>query len=778
MGPIRNPNPLAVILLAACAGGNPVAPPGPPPPPPPPPPPAPVASVAITPSGPTVIVGSSAQLTATLRNAQGGVLTGRAVAWSSVTEAIARVSDAGLVTGVAPGSATVRATSEGVIGETVVTVSAVPVATVTLSAAAVSLVPNQSTALVATTRDAQGNVLPGRLVTWNSSAGAIATVNGGLVTAVAVGATQITAMSEGQSAQANVTVAEGGFLGPAGGAINSWAGNAALTVPALALATGTAITVVAVNNPPAEPKLVPGTAYEFGPNGLVFGQPVTIRLKYTAGSVPAGIPATQLRLARWSGAAWIIVAGSTVDPATRTVTGTTTSFSMYAVVALPAAVHTVELSPVGDISVALAGTRQLVATLKDAQGNTIVRPVGWSSTDPAIAKVSNAGLVTGESPGGWVVITATSEGKSATARVRVLAPFAMSRIVAGHFTTCGITIAGAPLCWGSNAFGKLGDGTYAERLVPTGLMGGFPFVQISKGTNHNCAVTAAGAGRCWGFNHHGRLGTSDPNGATNPSPTPVLGGHTFRMISAGESHSCGITTANKAWCWGQGLHGELGDGDDVDRLSPVAVAGNLEFSTLVAATYFTCALTLEGIPYCWGSGGSGKLGNGSNTERYVPTPVSGNHRFVEIDAQYLHVCARTAEGAVWCWGANSRGKLGNGSTDYTSQLAPVRVTGGDVFTAIAVGAYHTCGVTEGGQAKCWGDGEFYQLGNGSNTWVNPSPVLVSGGLKFLAIAAGTMQTCAIAIDGAPWCWGDNRGADVGDGTKITRPVPVKVVSNP
>ncbi len=72
-----------------------------------------VASVTVAPSEASVEVGNTAQFTATLRDADGGILTGREITWSLSSDAVATVSSTGLVTGVASGSATVTATSEG-----------------------------------------------------------------------------------------------------------------------------------------------------------------------------------------------------------------------------------------------------------------------------------------------------------------------------------------------------------------------------------------------------------------------------------------------------------------------------------------------------------------------------------------------------------------------------------------------------------------------------------------------------------------------------------------
>ena len=185
-----------LTVLAAC-GGDSAAPP------------APVASVSVTPPSTSITVGQTTQLTAQPRDAQGNSLTNRAVSWSTTNTAVATVSSSGLVTALTVGGpVTIIASSEGQDGSATVTVIPPPVASVSVSPASPSLTPFAAVQLSATTRDASGAVLTGRVVTWTSSNNAVATVSGsGLVTGVTVGGpVTITATSEGQTGTATVSV--------------------------------------------------------------------------------------------------------------------------------------------------------------------------------------------------------------------------------------------------------------------------------------------------------------------------------------------------------------------------------------------------------------------------------------------------------------------------------------------------------------------------------------------------------------------------------------------
>ena len=167
----------------------------------------PVASVTVTPATATGVVGGTTTFTATLRDSANNILTGRAIAWTSGNTAFATVSAAGVATGVAAGSASIIATSEGKSGTAALTVINVPVASVTVSPSTATITVGATQQLAATTKDSAGTILTGRVVTWGSSNTAVATVtSSGLVTGVASGSATMTATSEGKSATAAITV--------------------------------------------------------------------------------------------------------------------------------------------------------------------------------------------------------------------------------------------------------------------------------------------------------------------------------------------------------------------------------------------------------------------------------------------------------------------------------------------------------------------------------------------------------------------------------------------
>ncbi len=167
-----------------------------------------VTAVQLAPTALDLQVGDRARVAATMTDRTGTPLSNRRVDWSTSDAGVVQVDANGTVTALAPGSANVRAASEGIVGQTVVRVAAMPVASVTVTPDQVTLEERATTRLVATLRDPQQRELTDRVVTWESSDPEVARVGtGGEVTAVATGTARITATAGGRSGSATIAVA-------------------------------------------------------------------------------------------------------------------------------------------------------------------------------------------------------------------------------------------------------------------------------------------------------------------------------------------------------------------------------------------------------------------------------------------------------------------------------------------------------------------------------------------------------------------------------------------
>ena len=147
------------------------------------------------------------------------------------------------------------------------------------------------------------------------------------------------------------------------------------------------------------------------------------------------------------------------------------------------------------------------------------------------------------------------------------------------------------------------------------VAGGVSFAAVSAGSFYTCGVTVAGAAYCWGDNGLGQVGdgTTTTPGTGPSSPALVAGGVSFAAVSAGFTHTCGVTAAGAAYCWGYNFFGDLGDGTTTDRSSPVLVAGGVSFAAVSAGDFHTCGVTAAGAAYCWGDNTVGQLGDGTST---------------------------------------------------------------------------------------------------------------------------------------------------------------------
>ncbi|MGH7569479.1 MAG: RCC1 domain-containing protein [Gemmatimonadales bacterium] len=426
--------------------------------------------------------------------------------------------------------------------------------------------------------------------------------------------------------------------------------------------------------------------------------------------------------------------------------------------------------PTGVVSMALGASPWPNATLAGTLNRSVVN---------GVATFNNLRV---DRPGAGYSLEATlgvlaARSRPFTAKLTFTSVSAGRSLSASGDHTCGVTSGNALYCWGANGQGQLGAATGLARLdsVPLLVSVTLSFASVSAGEEYTCGVTTAGAAYCWGDNQYGQLG----DGTTTDRSTPVLvsGGLSFTSVSAGLNHTCAVSTGGAAYCWGKNALGQLGDGSATDRLLPVSVSGGLAFDSVSAGGDHTCGVTTGGVAYCWGLNASGQLGDGTvpPANSAIPTPVSGGLSFALVHAGFDHTCGVTTGpgGDAYCWGQNTFGQLGDGTA--LTKTSPVPVSGALSFVSVSTGGWHTCGVTAGAELFCWGRNLDGQFGTGT-TDNGRTPTNVAAG--WIPLATGGAHTCGLntSLVGV-YCSGSNVGGQLGIGQLVIHRsvLPLRVV---
>jgi len=289
---------------------------------------------------------------------------------------------------------------------------------------------------------------------------------------------------------------------------------------------------------------------------------------------------------------------------------------------------------------------------------------------------------------------------------------------------------------------------------------------------------------------------SNSYGSASATSAPMTVGTTVMAISAGDHHTCALSSRGTVKCWGYNYGGELGNGSELylaktGSSTPVqvkAVSGRGALSSVTqisAGGDDTCALLAGGTVNCWGYNTKGQLGDGATTNSSIPVQVKDAAgtglltNVTQISVGRLHACALLRDQTVECWGANYYGQLGNGAT--TQRAIPVQVkdeagTGRlSNVTQISAGGFHTCALLGDHTVECWGDNHLGQLGNGTTVGSSmPLQVKDAAGTGTLSnvtqiSAAGHeagFHTCALLSDRTVECWGFNAEGQLGNGVQL------------
>jgi alpha-tubulin suppressor-like RCC1 family protein len=273
-------------------------------------------------------------------------------------------------------------------------------------------------------------------------------------------------------------------------------------------------------------------------------------------------------------------------------------------------------------------------------------------------------------------------------------------IASGYAHTCAILDNESVKCWGANTSGQLGLGNTNNRgdglnqmgdnLTAVDLGTGRTAKAIAAGYQHTCVILDNESVKCWGLNDKGQLGIGinsgsnvkmgDGSGEMGDSlPAVDLGsGRTAKAISAGYQHTCVILDNASVNCWGNGLSGQLGRGENKTEKSPksdpIDLGSGRNAKAIVTGNSHTCVMLDNSSTKCWGLNDKGQLGIGSNS------------------------------------GSNL--KMGDGSGEMGDSLLSIDLGTGKTARAISAGDSHTCAILDNSSIKCWGRNISGELGIG------------------------------------------------------------------
>lgn len=668
-----------------------------------------VATVTITPATPSIAAGATVQLTAEARDADNAVVAGVSWFWASDNHTIARVSQTGLVTGVAGGTVTITAVGKGMPGGTALTVNQAA-ATLAFSIQPANAIAGEplSPAVQVEIQDASGN----RITTARDPV------------TIAFGANPGAGILSGTK----TVNAVNGIASFSGISVNKAVGGYTLTATSGSLTGATSGTFAIA--PAAPAKLTFGAQPLNALGNTVFGSAPTVTI---ADQFDNQTTATNNVTIALSGNPW----------KTPFATGGVLSGSLtVAAINGTATFSDLRLDkPAPGYSIAAAATGLVGATSNTFDINLTVQQISAATSGSHTCAVTTGGTYCWgvNSSGQLGAVTGQTSSDSIAALVRGGLTF--TTVTTGGAHSCALTAAGAAYCWGAGSNGRLGNGGTANSDVPVPVSGSHAFESIDAGGSHTCAITTTAVGNptedrqvyCWGTNTSGQLGDGGVLGTPTFSATPVQVSEPLRtttratQISAGAGHTCVRAANNQAYCWGDNGQGQLGNNAVVpgtDLTTPTAVVGGFLWSSVTAGSNHSCGISTTQIARCWGYNAAGQIGDGGPVHTGVSAPqlVAGSiTNWTGISAGALHTCG-VAGGSAFCWGENNGGQLGDDNSPNDANQ-PVSVAGSLTFVAVTSGNEHSCGRTASA-TYCWGVNFSGRLGSPGTNAIKRVPTQI------------------------------------------------------
>ncbi|HET8762667.1 MAG TPA: Ig-like domain-containing protein, partial [Gemmatimonadales bacterium] len=342
-------------------------------------------------------------------------------------------------------------------------------------------------------------------------------------------------------------------------------------------------------------------------------------------------------------------------------------------------------------------TIRLTTIAADEDGAVLPdRPLAWQSSNPGVASVTAAGVLSALAPGvATIRVMAGSVTDSVTVTVRSLR---LVHVAVGATVACGLEASGETWCWGNVGDDGYGNGSAdtSRQSVPRRAARGFSFRELALAIDGACGIEVAGTVACWGRNDSAQVG----DGTTTPhlAPVEVTGLNTIVQLVAGAYHFCARSSAGTVSCWGSNEWKQSGATSRALVTQPHTVPLAGPASDISAGGWHTCAL-VSGMTSCWGGDNSRQLGNDTTYDRLMPVRAATGdavaHTWTDLQAVANNTCARDQAGAMFCWGILEA----QGDNDTTEWL-PTRHFPNAAVATMGDGWFERCAVDNVGAAWC------------------------------------------------------------------------------
>jgi alpha-tubulin suppressor-like RCC1 family protein len=348
----------------------------------------------------------------------------------------------------------------------------------------------------------------------------------------------------------------------------------------------------------------------------------------------------------------------------------------------------------------------------------------------------------------------------------------VTKVAGGFFHSVFLKADGSLWAMGFNAYGQLGDGTFATNTPagtnrPEQIVTG-SVTNLAAGDDHTLFIKSDGSLWAMGQNQYGQLGDGTTNNINHPEQ--IISSN-VAAIAAKTSHSLFVKSDGSLWAMGRNFKGELGDGTtNMSKVPEQIVASNV--TAVAAGQYHSLFLKTDGSLWAMGWNQYGQLGDGTTNNSKLPELIVSNG-VVAVAAGYFHSLFIKSDGSLWVMGGNQNGQLGDGTTNNINH--PEQIVSNNV-TAIAGGWYHSLFVTNNSALWAMGANQNGQLGDGTqNNQSRPEQIVAN---NVSNITAGGEHSLFTKNDGSLWAMGFNYYGQLGDGTFNQVINPEQVIAPP